>query len=215
MRELIALARKRLGSELRKEQILDATLEILAEKGHSAVNTSEISRRVGIVPSALYRHFKGKEDLIDALLERTENRLREILENISAETGGPLARLKRLFSLHIQMIRKNPGIPKLIFSDAVAFGAPQRRKKLFSILETYMKNLESIVVMGQEDGTISRNILPRAAAFTLVSLTQTTGIMLNLTENEVDITPAAESAWVIIERGIIAEENSRNGGITR
>lgn len=197
------MAKTRLGSKLRKEQILDATLEIIAENGPSAVNTSEISRRVGIVPSALYRHFSGRENLIDALLERTEAQLREILERISGEDGDSLARLKRNFFLHIEMIRKNPGIPKLIFSDAIAFGAPQRKKKLLSILKTYMKSLESIVVTGQEEETISREILPRAAAFILVSLAQTTAIMLNLTENEVDITPAAESAWIIIEQGII------------
>ena len=45
---------------MRQEQILDTTLEIISEKGLAGVNTSEIAQRVGIVPSALYRHFENK-----------------------------------------------------------------------------------------------------------------------------------------------------------
>lgn len=58
---------------MRQEQILDTTLEIIAEKGLAGVNTSEIAQRIGIVPSALYRHFENKDALIDALLDRTHS----------------------------------------------------------------------------------------------------------------------------------------------
>jgi len=47
------MTRNRLSSTLRQEQILDTTLDIIAEKGVGGVNTSDIAQRVGIVPSAL------------------------------------------------------------------------------------------------------------------------------------------------------------------
>ncbi|NLD05703.1 MAG: helix-turn-helix transcriptional regulator, partial [Synergistaceae bacterium] len=59
------MARSRVSSTVRQKQILDITLEIIAEKGLGGVNLSEIAQRVGIVPSALYRHFENKEALID------------------------------------------------------------------------------------------------------------------------------------------------------
>jgi len=208
LRELINMARTRMDSGLRKEQILDATLAIIAESGHPGVNTSEISRRVGIVPSALYRHFRDKEQLIDALLERTRGRLLENIENIASRAGDPVRRLRQILLLHLQMIRENPGIPKLVFSDAVAFGTLQRKNKLFSIMEAYMKNIEEVVVRGQEEGKIPGGILPRAAAFALVSLAQNVGIILNLTEGKIDMTSEAESAWKVFEHGFIKNENT-------
>lgn len=203
MRELIFLARTRLSSNLRKEQILDATLAIIAESGHPGVNTSEISRRVGIVPSALYRHFQDKEQLVDALLERTRERLLGNIEHLAGRSGDPVRLLKQILLLHLQMIRENPGIPKLVFSDAVAFGTFERKNKLFSILNAYMKHIEDVVVRGQEKGKISRDILPRTAAFTLVSLAQNVGIILNLTGGKIDMTSEAESAWRLFEQGFI------------
>jgi AcrR family transcriptional regulator len=209
MREMVTVPRTRLDSGLRKEQILDATLAIIAESGHLCVNTSEISRRVGIVPSALYRHFRDKEQLIDALLERTRGRLLGNIETISGRAGDPIRRLRQIFLLHLQMIRDNPGIPRLIFSDAVAFGTFQRKNKLFSILNAYMKNIEDIVIRGQKEEKISRDMLPRAAAFALVSLVQNVGIILNLTGGTIDMAPEAESAWRLFEKGFIREENTR------
>ena len=203
------MARTRLDSGLRKEQILDATLAIIAENGHPGVNTSEISRRVGVVPSALYRHFKDKEQLVDALLERTRERLLGNFDRIGGKTGDPLRLLREIFSLHLQMIRDNPGIPRLVFSDAAAFGTLQRKNKLFSILNAYMKNIENIVIRGQKEEKISRDILPRAVAFALVSLAQNVGLIFNLTGGTINMAPEAESAWRLFEKGLIRNENTR------
>jgi AcrR family transcriptional regulator len=202
------LARTRLSSELRKEQILDATLAIISENGHPGVNTSEISRRVGIVPSALYRHFKDKEQLVDALMERTRERLLGNFDRIGGKTGDPLRLLREIFSLHLKMIRDNPGIPRLVFSDAVAFGTARRRNRLFSILDAYMEKIEDLLSRGQVEECISRDISPRGAAFALVSLAQSVGMILNLTEGNTDMTPEARSAWNIFERGITPEQKT-------
>lgn len=200
------MPRKRLSSELRKEQILDATLQIISESGLPAVNTSEIARRVGIVPSALYRHFKDMESLIDALLDRTLERLIENMGKVTSSPGDLLSRLRQIFLLHLQMLRRSPGISKLVFSDAVAFGLPRRREKVFSIVDSYMQGISSLVLRGQEQGQIERSVEPRAVAFSLVSLAQNVGIMLYMTSGKSDFSKVAESAWSIFESGLTARE---------
>lgn len=53
-----------------KEKILDAALEIFARDGYDGTNIKDIADSVGIVKSALYRHFTSKEEIFRAVYER-------------------------------------------------------------------------------------------------------------------------------------------------
>ena len=196
------MPRKRLTSKMRQEQILDTTLEIIAEKGLAGVNTSEIAHRIGIVPSALYRHFENKEALIDALLDRTHKVLFENVKKIYLSSTGARKNLRSLFLLHIEFIRKNPGIPKLVFSDAAVFGSPERKEKVFVIVKNYMNKITEIVEKGRLEGDFSQDISPEAVAFSMVSFAQHVGLISNLSDGKTDMSKLAEVAWSYIEKAI-------------
>ena len=200
------MSRKRLSSTLRQQQILDTTLEIIAEKGVGGVSTAEIAQRVGIVPSALYRHFESKEALIDALLDRTHMILFENVRKMTLKKSDPKEDLKSLFLLHLEFIRKNPGMPKLVFSDAAVFGSPERKKKVLSIVKNYMNKLTEIAEKGRREGDFLQDISPEAVAFSMVSFVQYVGLISNLSEGKTDIGELAEQAWSYIERGIQSDQ---------
>lgn len=50
-----------------KERLLEAALEIFARDGYTGTNLKEIAGAVGIVKSALYRHFDSKEAIWEAV----------------------------------------------------------------------------------------------------------------------------------------------------
>lgn len=204
------MPRKRLTSTMRQEQILDTTLEIIAEKGLSGVNTSEIAQRIGIVPSALYRHFENKDALLDALLDRTHSILFENVRKISMESSGASKNLRSLFLLHIEFIRKNPGIPKLVFSDAAVFGSPERKKKVIFIVRNYMNKLKEIAEKGIREGDLMNDISSEAVAFSMVSFAQHVGLISNLSDGKIDMSNLAELAWSYIERAI-RKDNEKDG----
>lgn len=195
---------------MRQEQILDTTLEIIAEKGLAGVNTSEIAQRIGIVPSALYRHFENKDALIDALLDRTHSILFENVRKISMESSGASKNLRSLFLLHIEFIRKNPGIPKLVFSDAAVFGSPERKKKVIFIVRNYMNKLKEIAEKGIREGDLMNDISSEAVAFSMVSFAQHVGLISNLSDAKIDMSNLAELAWSYIERAI-RKDNENDG----
>ena len=196
------MSRKSLSSTLRQQQILDTTLEIIAEKGVGGVSTAEIAQRVGIVPSALYRHFESKEALIDALLDRTHMILFENVRKMTLKKSDPKEDLKSLCLLHLEFIRKNPGMPKLVFSDAAVFGSPERKEKVLSIVKNYMNKLTEIAEKGRRDGDFLQDISPEAVAFSMVSFVQYVGLISNLSDGKTDIGELAEQAWGYIERAI-------------
>lgn len=60
--------RIRLRPEVRREQILDATLKEFSAHGYAATSLETIARRAGLSKAGLYAHFTGKEQLFEALL---------------------------------------------------------------------------------------------------------------------------------------------------
>src|SRR5581483_6990267 len=55
----------------RRDGIITAAAELFAAKGFAAAAVDEIGARVGVTGPALYRHFKGKEALLDAVVLAT------------------------------------------------------------------------------------------------------------------------------------------------
>ena len=53
-----------------KERILTKALELFSQRGYEGTNINELMESVGLVKSAMYRHFDSKEEIWNALLDR-------------------------------------------------------------------------------------------------------------------------------------------------
>lgn len=62
-------------AEERRNEILDTAERLFAEKGFDGTSTNDILNDIGIARGTLYYHFKSKEDILDAMIERLTNRL--------------------------------------------------------------------------------------------------------------------------------------------
>ena len=61
-----------------KERILDAALTLFAEYGYDGTSVEQIANLVGIKAPSLYKHYKGKEDILNALIDSAEARYEEL-----------------------------------------------------------------------------------------------------------------------------------------
>ncbi len=74
----------------RKNEILDAAAELFAARGYEETSTGDILARVGIARGTLYYHFKSKEDILDALIERTNSMLIAKAKKAAADQSLPV-----------------------------------------------------------------------------------------------------------------------------
>lgn len=56
---------EKMKTEVRREQIAAAALQLIARRGMHGLSIAGIARQVGLVPSAIYRHFDGKDHVLD------------------------------------------------------------------------------------------------------------------------------------------------------
>ncbi|WP_239616412.1 TetR/AcrR family transcriptional regulator [Cohnella mopanensis] len=77
-------------AEERRNEIIDAADELFGQKGFDGTSTNDILEKVGIARGTLYHHFKSKEDIMDALIERYSVRLLGTAQEIAADKSIPV-----------------------------------------------------------------------------------------------------------------------------
>lgn len=100
-----------------KQRILDEALTLFSEKGYANVFVGDIAERVGIKAPSLYKHYKNKRAIFDAIIDLMNSRFAEqakalqisgtdasvdskIYQNMSEENLLKLGREFFLFYLH-------------------------------------------------------------------------------------------------------------------
>jgi AcrR family transcriptional regulator len=63
--------RRRVDGEASRTRILDAATEIAGERGYEGTSIGLVSTKCGLPASSIYWHFKDKDDLIAAVIERS------------------------------------------------------------------------------------------------------------------------------------------------
>ena len=130
---------KKVDTEIRREQIALAALSLVEKQGLQAVTVTRVARLVGLVPSALYRHFKGKDQIIDAVLDLIEEQMITNLAEIDNPADDPVAVLRNLLMRQVQMVLQYQAIPHFLFSEEVFNGRPKRKKKFFNLIFNILK----------------------------------------------------------------------------
>ena len=81
---------EKLTSEIRKRQIAGAAMSLIARQGVKGLSVAAVARKVGLVPSALYRHFKGKEEILESTIELVRDLIAENVRSVRRESPRPL-----------------------------------------------------------------------------------------------------------------------------
>lgn len=90
-------------AEVRKSEIVGAAAILFAEKGFDDTSVTDIMAAVGIAKGTLYHHFKSKEDILDALIERQTSSLFAAARKVAEDTSIPVKErmLRTILSLHV------------------------------------------------------------------------------------------------------------------
>jgi AcrR family transcriptional regulator len=188
----------KLGTEVRREQIAQAALSLIASKGVNGLNMAALARRVGLGASSLYRHFESKDQVLDAVLELLRERLLGNLRIAGQETANPLERLRCLLALHMHLILEYQALPRLFFSGDLYAGHPERKARLYGIVKTYLGEVAEIVRQGQKEASIRHDLDPDALSVVFLGLIQPTAILWHLSDGEFNVGKQIERAWPII-----------------
>jgi AcrR family transcriptional regulator len=163
---------KRSGKVNRRSEILRAAEMLMHSRGLSGVTTRQISQEVGCSEGALYFHFKGRLELLLAMLEEGLPDMLGPLQTLreSVGLGSPQANLAAallgIFKFHRRVVSRTAGLfaePELLGAYRKSL-ARQRKGPHLSI-----GVLADYIAAEQELGRIDSSVHAKVAAYLLMS----------------------------------------------
>jgi TetR/AcrR family transcriptional regulator, fatty acid metabolism regulator protein len=194
--------KKRFGTDIRRDQIAEAALDIVRTEGVRGLNVSAVAEKVGFVPSAVYRHYKNKGEIVGAVLQLIQTRLNAHFGDVVGQDIDPVEKLHLLFTRHIELISDNNAIPRIIFSEEVLGGMPEKRDHLYGIIRDVIRNISAIVTEGQRAGAIRSDLPVESIAVSFLGMIQPAAIIWNLSDGGFDLVQHSRKAWRIFSDGI-------------
>jgi len=192
-------------TEIRREQIVTAALNLLATQGMRALTVNRLARMVGLVPSALYRHFHNKEEILDAILAHLRERILENVALARREASQPLAVIHRLLLRHVHMLMEFQALPRILFSDEISLIDPTRRARMYGIIQDFLAALAEIIAEGQHRGQIRPDIPAHRVAVMFIGLFQPSVALWHLSGGTFDMIEQGDASWRVWSAAIRRE----------
>jgi AcrR family transcriptional regulator len=140
-------------ADLTRQRLVRAALELFTAQGYHATTTPQLARRAGIAEGTIYRHFRGKQQLLNEL-HRGAARWAAGLVREADEThaGAPVrARLAALGEALVQGAGREPDVVRLFFfQDHTALLDETSR----AAGRTFRIALERLIAQGKADGSV-------------------------------------------------------------
>ena len=151
--------------EERKKEILDIAEELFTTKGYDNTSTTDILERVGIARGTMYYHFKSKEEILDALIDRV---IQGIVRNVKSALSYKATAPQKIISF-IGATRVDSAIGKEIADHAHKPQNALMHQKIMNALLTVLTPIVAEIIKdGIKEGSFSTNYPEETAEMLLI-----------------------------------------------
>jgi AcrR family transcriptional regulator len=165
-----------------RDALIEAATAELAEKGLETASLDAICARAGFTRGAFYVHFKDRDDLVVAVVDRI---LKTLFDQVIASNDAPEDLDRTIAQYVANVVARSPAIRgrlKWRFHHTLAACArsPVLRDRYASLQREAMDRVAKAAKAGQRAGTVRRDVPANALAEILVVLTLGIGAMVDL-----------------------------------
>ena len=134
-----------------RRALIEASLEVIAEVGPEHFTLRDIARRLGVAPSAPYRHFADKEAVLAAVAAECSERLGAAMDEADAAAGGDAVQMFRLSGVaYVRFAVENPEHFRVMNMPSVA-----AKTQLSAGVDDWMQNVIARLTAARAAGTLA------------------------------------------------------------
>ena len=103
----------------RKTQILHTLAQMLESPAAGRITTAALAARLDVSEAALYRHFSGKAQMFEGLIDFIENSLFGLINRITSEEKSGVRQIDAMVGVLLGFAQKNRGMTRVLIGDAL------------------------------------------------------------------------------------------------
>src|SRR3954449_4651497 len=132
----------------KRDAILRAAIDVFAERGFFNAQVADVARAAGVAAGTVYLYFRGKDDLLVSIFERTMRAAIADGRACVAPLADPVAQLREIARVHLERMGRDRSL-------AVVFQVELRQSTKFmerfssTLLREYLGIIRNIVAAGQ------------------------------------------------------------------
>ncbi len=139
------------------QRILDAAVEVIAERGYFKSPVSEIAKRAGVADGTVYLYFKSKDDVLRTAIDRRFETFYQQIAEAFLTIEGPREQLEYIAQVHLESYQVNRSMAVLLQTEmrqSAKFIAEFSHRHL----ARYIQTVREVVRRGQEAGIFRRDL---------------------------------------------------------
>src|SRR5947207_2683461 len=147
----------------KRDAILRAAIETFAARGFFNAQVADVARTAGVAAGTVYLYFRGKDDLLISIFERTMKEAIEAGRRSLDARAQPLDRLREIARLHLDRLGRDRDL-------AIVFQVELRQSTKFmerfsaTHLREYLGIIRDVIAEGQGKGVFRKHVNPTLAA---------------------------------------------------
>ena len=146
----------------RRNEILDAALHLIAEKGIRNLTIRHLSQAMHITDAALYYYFQDKLAIVQALVSRFEGDADAVGEDLHGWTAVEAALIHRT-----ELVLATPDLARVVFAEELFQGDPEVEQILFGMMQRHRKIMLRHFKEAEKSGEI-RSDIPDDTLFRMI-----------------------------------------------
>jgi len=158
------------GSVSTPERLIEATRELLWERGYVGTSPRAVLQRAGAGQGSMYHHFTGKPQLALTAIRRTADEMRTTVEAVLGGPGSPSERIEGYLLRERDVLRGCPIGRLTMDPDVVA--DDELRAPVDETLDWLRERLAAVVEEGREQGEFASSLDGEEIAATIVATVQ-------------------------------------------
>lgn len=193
-------------TEVRQASLIEAALQLAAQRSPADITTGDLAQAVGITQGAVFRHFASKEALWLALLDWVNEALMVRLHAAAAGANrSALAALQAVFMAHVDFVVANPGVPRVIFQELQSPGDTALKVRVRALMQRYRQLLMQLLQDAQAQQAIAPETDLQAAAVLFIGSVQGLVMQSLISGDVAGMAAQAPGVFAIYQRGLRAD----------
>lgn len=142
----------------RQLEIIEAAGKILTASGVGGLTIKNLAKEMNFSESAIYRHFKSKEEIIVAMLEFIASSLDKRYQNIDVSNLSPEEKLIVNFETQFSFFKDKPHFVAAVFTEGFMEENHRINETILKIMRVKMSHLLPIFKEGQENNVFTNDL---------------------------------------------------------